>query len=437
MKEIIPYVRIDQITEFIKSLPTETSFIKDVTTTTKFGKSSVENIIPSLQLLKIVEYDAKERIIRLTDTGQRFRTALITGDLRAAAESVREHVDASKVLSFIKGLLERKGSLTILEIGKELSFKFGKKWKSVVTYKTYGASCATILAFVGNGVYHRGVLRKEEVKVVKREITPPYTTFRKMLTIVEAVSTYNEVDIHTLAERLQTKEGRLSMEVKNCLDLGFIQRPAPGKIAITEKGRELVDPLNKNKRGQIWTNELMNSEFSPIITSLRDAEFSVEDLGNILKHKLGGKWLERKTVISFGKKFYSWLRSAKLTEQVGKGRYRIIAGALKEKKKVEPIRVMSTIDYYELGKCVGILLTPHSDFERSKLAVEKLIQISEKEKDLLTVTDLLRDHQKLFLELKDNRIFHADIKLIEKSLGVEEWSTESVPVDTKPEKTKA
>jgi len=437
MSGIIPYVRIDQITEFVKALPNETPSIKDITTMTKFSRSSFANIIPTIQLLKIAEYDKGERIIRLTDIGRRFRTALITNDSKTAAESIRKSVDESEVLSFVKGLLERKGSLTVLEIGRELAFKFGKKWKNVLTYKTHGAAGATILAFVGYGIYDRGVLRKEEIQVIKKEITPPYSSFKKMLRIIEAVSTYTEVDVHILAERLQTKERRLSAEVKNCMDLGFLQRPAPGKIAITGKGRELVDPLNKDRRSIMWANALMDSEFFPIIASLRDIEFSVEDLGNILKHKLGGKWLERETIISFGKKFSSWLRSAKLIEQTEKGKYRIVAGAVKEKRKAEPIHVMSTVDYYELGKSVGILLSPYSDFERSKLAAEKLIHICGGEKDLSTVTNLLRDHLKLFSELKDNRIFHADIKLIEKSLGVEEWITESVPIETKPEKTKA
>lgn len=437
MEEILPYARMDQIVEFVKSMPNETSSIKDITTMTKFSRSSVANIIPSLQLLKIAEYDVKKGIIRLTALGRRFRMALITGGQKTSVESIKGSVDRSEVLSFVRGLLERKGSLTVLEIGRELSFKFGKKWKNVVTYKTYGAACATILAFVGYGVYDRGVLRKEEIRLVKKEITPPYTTFKKMLKIIEAVSTYNEVDIHTLAQQLQTKGGRLSMEIKNCIDLGFLQRPAPRKIAITEKGRELVDPLSKNKKGEMWVNALIGSEFFPIMASLKDAEFTIEDLGNILKHKLGGKWLKRKTIISFGKKFYSWLRSAKLIEEIERGKYRIIAGAIKEKKKVEPISVISTVDYYELGKSVGILLSPNSDFERSKLAAEKLIQICEREKDLSTVTDLLKDHQKLFLELKDNRIFHADIKLIEKSLDIEEWNTESAPIDTKIEETKA
>lgn len=436
MSEIIPYVRMDQITEFIKSLPNEAPSIKEITTKTKFGKSTVENVIPSLQLLKIVEYSGKERILKLTNQGQRFRTALITNDQRTAAEAVKESVNASEALSYVKGLLERKGSLNVLEIGKELSFKFDKKWKNIITFKTYGAACATILDFVGYGVYDRGVLRKEEVQVVKREITPPYTTFKKMVNIIEAVSTYNEVDIHTLAERLQTKEGRLAMEIKNCMDLGFLQRPAPGKIAITQKGRELVDPLNKNNEGEAWAGALLNSEFSALIESIGETEFSMEDLGNILKHKLGGKWLERKTIISFGKKFLNWLRFANLIQESGKEKYRLTTSAIKEKRKPETIQVMSTVDYYELGKSVGILLSPLGEFERSRLAIDKLIKICEREKTLSTITELLNDHKALFLEIKDNRIFHADIKLIEKCLGIEEWSPELNTVGTKLEEIK-
>jgi len=432
MEEALPYVRMDQIIEFTRLLPSEVCSIKEITTQTKFGRSNVQNIIPSLQLLRIAEYEKKEGVIKLTDIGRRFRAAIITDDKKASAESIRESVDSSEVLSFAKGLLERKGSLTVLEIGRELSFRFGKKWKNILTFKTYGAACSTILAFVGYGVYDRGILRKEEVQVVRSEITPPYTTFNKMLKIVEVVSTYDEVDIHNLAKRLLTKEGRLSMEIKNCIDLGFLLRPAPGKVAVTEKGRELVDPLNKSKRSDTWANMLTNSEFFRIIASLKNTEFSVEDLGEILKHKLGGKWFERKTIISFGKKFCNWLKSAKLIEATQRGRYRVIASVAKVKRREEPVHVMSTVDYYELGKSVGILSSANGNHEKSMVAAEKLIQICEREKDLSTVTDLLKDHQKLFLELRDNRIFHADIKLIEKFLGVEAWNKESDYIDPKP-----
>lgn len=433
MGESIPYVRMSQIIEFVKLLPDRAS-ITDITTTTKFSKSSVQNIIPALQLLGIAEYNRKEKVIELKNMGQRFRSALVASDDGRATELIKESVESSEVLSFVRGLLERKGSLTVLEIGRELSIKFGKKWKNVLTFKTHGAACATILAFAGYGVYNRGVLRKEEVKVVKREITPPYASFKKMTKIIELVSTYNEVNIHTLAERLRTKEGRLSSEVKNCIDLGFIQRPAPGKVAITEKGREFADPLNRNRKSEIWANSLLDSGFSSIILSLKNTEFSVEELGNILKHKLGGKWLEKKTVISFGKKFYSWLKSAKMIKDTEKGKYRIVLSHIREKRKPEPIRVMSTVDYYELGKSIGILLSQNSDFEISISAVEKLIQICDREKDLSTVPELLKDHQKLFLELKDNRIFRADIKLIEKFLGVEEWNSKATTLSENLEK---
>jgi hypothetical protein len=424
-KNVIPYIRIGQIIEFVKTIPSEELTTYEITK--RFSRSTFQNILPSLQLLKIADYDKKNKTIKLTDLGKNFRSSLITNDEKRAAEIIKNSVDESEALSFVRGLLERKGSISILEIGRELAFKFNKKWDNVLTYKTCGAACASILGFVGFGVYDRGVLRKDEIRVAKGEITPPYVGFKKIVKIVDIVSTYGEVDIHTLSQKLETKEGRLSTEIKNCIDLGFLQRPAPAKVAITQLGRELIDPLNKNKINEIFRNALLQSEFNKVINTIIDKEFTVEELGNILKHQIGGKWLEKKTIVSYGKKFYNWLNSSKLLEEVGKGKYKIVSGIIREGTKLpEKTQFLSSIDLYELGKAIGIILSPQNEFDKVKASAEKLIELCKRERSLSTVLNLLEEHYKLFLELKDSRIFHADIKLIERFLGVEEWSTKSI-----------
>lgn len=423
-KERIPYARMGQIINFVKKVSGEKIGIEEIEG--RFGRSAFWNILPSLQLLELVEYDKKSKTTRLTDLGRKFRSALITDDVKSASNVLRNSVGKAPALSFIKDLLERKGSISTLDIGRELAFKFNKKWDNVLTYKAHGAACASILGFVGYGIYDRGILRKSEIKIEKTEITPPYAGFKKIVKIVDTVSTFGEVDIHLLSKKLKTKEGRLSPEIKNCIDLGFLQRPAPGKVAITQQGRELVDPLNKNRISEIFRDALLSSEFGEIIGSLTRGG-TVDDLGRILKHQIGGKWLESTTVTAYGKKFHNWLNSAGLLEETGKGKYKVASEIVRERiKKPERVRFLSSIDFYELGKSVGIILSPKNEFEKVKGAAKKLIELCKQEKSLSMIANLLDEHYKLFLDLKDSRIFHADIKLIERALGVEEWNTKSI-----------
>jgi hypothetical protein len=164
-----------------------------------------------------------------------------------------------------------------------------------------------------------------------------------------------------------------------------------------------------------------------LIKTIIDKEFTIEELGYILKHQIGGKWFEKKTIFSYGKKFYNWLNSSKLLEGVGNGKYKIISDIVREEAKLsEKTQFLSSIDLYELGKVIGVILSPPNEFEKVKASAEKLIELCKRERNLSTVVDLLEEHYKLFLELKDSRIFHADIKIIERLLGVEEWSTKSI-----------
>jgi hypothetical protein len=415
--EILPYVRMSQIKELIQNMPSGAPVLKELGD--RFGLSKVLNTLPTLQLLGLCSYDEKNKIIRLTNEGEKFRSFLITNDEKRAAEIIKPHVEKSEALSFVKMLLERRGHLSILEIGKELAFRFNKKWDNVLTYKAYGAACASILGFVGYGTYNRGILRKAEVKIAEFKITPPYAGFKKIINIVKIVSAYGEVDLHVLAEKLRTKEGRLSVEIANCIELGFLERHTPGRVAITALGRELVNPLNKSKISEIFKESLLYSNFRKIISQLDNETFNNKDLGEILKHQLGVKWFNEKTIISFGKKFLNWLKSANLLEETREGNYRLLKNAIRKEAEKPLEIVLSVTDFYKLGKAIGTILSSN-DFEKTKQATMFLVEFCKQDKNLSSIAEIVEEHYKLFLDLKDNRIFKADIKLIERILGLEE-----------------
>lgn len=427
-KIVIPYIGIEQIKKFIREMPKEASKLEDLIN--KFGQSNVANALPTLKLLKLVNYDKKEKIVSLSEIGRRFRTAIISGDYIRAREILKQVVDEIEIFSFIRGLLERRGSLSSKEIGREIAFKYGKSWKDSRTYNAYGAACGSILGFVGYGIYEKGVLRREGPPIRKEKKLPsPYLTFDKILRILEEIG-YEEMDLHTLSRNLKTSINRLGSELSVCVELGVIERVAPGKFILTKKGERLIDPLNKSRRSEIWREILLNSRYRKIINLLKESEFNKEELGKILKHHLGGKWREEKTITTFAKKFWNWLKSADLLESTDSGKFKIreqlkISSTL-PRKVIIPIGI-TTYDLYFLGKDIGIILSSKNAREIER-AVEEIISICKYDKELQDIVTLLDEHLKLFKEMKldDGRIFIPDIKLLEKRLGVEKWNIESI-----------
>jgi len=414
----LPYIRMDQIKKFILEMPKETCNIEDLVA--KFGRSSVANALPTLTLLKLIEYNKKEKKVSLTEEGRKFRVALISEDYKKAREIIKSIIDELELFIFIKGLLERKGSLTIEEIGKEIAFKYNKMWRNPVTYRAYGSACASILGFVGYGIYERGVLRRGEISVEKEKKLPsPYLSLNKIIKILKEIGN-EEVDLHTLSKRLNTHENRLGAELSVCVELGVIERLAPGKFILTKKGEKLIDPLNTHRKSEIWKEILLKSRYRRIIALLSNKEFDFNELGKILQHHFGGKWREEKTINTFAKKFLNWLRGAGILEEED-GKYKLVGEIepLEEhvKEKISP--GVAFIDYYSIGKSVGII-SASNNFDEIDKAVSSLISICKQDVALADVTELLEQHLKLFREMKlsDGRIFLPDIKLLEKRLGL-------------------
>lgn len=409
---------MDQIKKFILEMPKETCNIEDLVA--KSGRSSVANALPTLTLLKLIEYNKREKKVFLTEEGRKFRIALITEDYERDREVIKSIIDALDLFIFIKELLKRKGSLTIEEIGKEIAFKYNKTWRNLVTYRAYGAACASILGFVGYGIYERGVLRKGDISVEKEKKLPsPYLSLNKILKILREIGD-EEADLHTLSKRLNTNENRLGSELSVCVELGVIERLAPRKFILTKKGEKLIDPLNAHRKSEIWKEILFKSRYRKIIALLNNREFDFDELGKILQHHFGGKWREEKTINTFAKKFLNWLKEADLLEEE-EGKYKLIEEieSPKEpiKKKISP-RV-AFMDYYFIGKSVGII-SASNNFDEINKAVSNLISICKQNEVLVDVTELLEQHLKLFREMKlsDERIFLPDIKLLEKRLGL-------------------
>lgn len=451
----LPYVRISLVKDFIEKFPKEDLCnVDDIYAL--FGKSKTSNILPTLQLLKLVNYDKKQRKIKLSDLGIKFRTAIITNDKKFAGTLIKPVIDDIEPFKFIKNLLKTKNYITSEEIGKQLAFKFGKAWNNPLTFKTYGSAVASILSYAGIGTYSRGLLRLNgrENKLDRKPVLPS-CSFNTIYKITDYISKIKEVNLPTLINDLGK---RIYTEIGVCVELGLIERIAPKQYHISEKGYELVDSLTRKNRPKIWRTILFDSDYKDLIIKLQEKELTPLDLGKFLNRYIGGRWKSELTIKTYGKKFMSWLKYAKLIEPIGKGIYRVkkfddffkndnkLASKIAKnvitepKKMLHPINSVhpeketesqelstkkiqsekSDIGFFNIGKQIGIITANiKGDLEKTITAVEELILLCEKYEHLRDVKMLIKDHLQLYREIKDNRIFYSDIKLLEKQLGLD------------------
>lgn len=456
MKEItLPYVRISLVKDFIEKFPKEDLCnINDIYDL--FGKSKTSNLLPTLQLLKLVNYDKKQKTIKISDLGIKFRTAIITNDNNLAGTLIKSVIEDIDPFKFIKNLLKTKNYITSEEIGKQLAFKFGKIWDNPLTFKTYGSAVASILSYAGVGIYSRGLLRLngKKNKLDKKPVLPS-CSFNTIYKITDYISKIKEADLSTLINDLGK---RVYNDIGVCVELGLIERIAPKQYHILEKGYELVDSFNRNKIPKIWRTILIESDYKELIIKLQEKELTPPDLGKFLNRYIGGRWKSELTIKTYGKKFMNWLRYAKLIEPIGKGIYRVqkfddflkkddkLVTKITKKVITEPKELLhsinsvhpekeaesqenssrrfqsqkSDIGFFNIGKQIGIITANiKGDFEKTINAVEELILLCEKYEHLRDVKMLIKDHLQLYREIKDNRIFYSDIKLLEKRLGLD------------------
>lgn len=425
---IIPYVRIGQMIEMIKVMPTGDVSINELILNVSLRRTQIKNIIPSLESLGLLEYHSGK--IRLTKKGQEFRLNIKSNNEKGSQNIIKDLIGRVEPLSYIVELLNQQQKLTTDQIGRELAIKYKKVWNHPLTYKTHGAACASIIAFAGHGVYDRGVLRKGALVSVPLKIPFPNVTFKKIIKILEIIYPRGECSLKELSKLIGTSEGRLATEMVVCAELKLVDRESRGLYKISEIGDKLISPLAKEERSSIFKDCLLKSRYNLIIEKLADSTFNIAKLGEIIVYLFRVKSTST-TQLVYATKFLNWLNYAQIVKKVKKGFYALDKSKLKEKnwakaptengkliKSIKPDRQL--LKYYEIGKLVGIVVSSCEKKEAIKENVEKLATIWRELDGTEDILTLLNEHIKLFEGLKDPRIFLADIGLLEKRIRSKE-----------------
>ncbi len=430
----LPYIRIRKINELIKEIPIdfikpENDFrVKELSTLLQISKSSASNFIVSLKALGFIEGKKK---FRFTKLGEKYAKLIIRGQESEAREILREHIKNFGYFQIVLQKLKVRGKLTIEEIGNILALHYDKAWKDVATVKNYGASVASVLDFIGFGIYRDGALLAVNEKVKEEtEFVAPDVNVKKIFSILKALYPSGS-DIHTLSQRLETKEGRLSVELGCCILLGLVKRSAKGYYEVTEYGKELIDPLVvENEKKRKFRLAILKSPSRIILVRLLEKNktvgLTVKDICELLEYEFRKNWNE-KTKQSYAKKFIDWLKFSEILLRE-KGGYQLKVDLLKEELSKtlnteateeslsKSVSKSDLIKYYLLGKSIGQIIGKTQEIDIDEIVGNILMFCREEEFEDLA-EDWKSDYQ-LFKEIGDCRIFLRDIRMLEKVLGV-------------------
>ena len=419
---IIPYVGIDRVIETIsvayKRGATEIA-PSELASLLGCSVSNINNVSPTLGLLGLT--NSEKGLISITNNGLEFIRAHNSGELEKAKEIIRKGVEESEALKFVKSLLETRVQLTGEEIGRALSDRFGKKWKNVLSYRTFGNSCASIVGFAGFGFYHDGVLSLKPITVkAEGELYPPEVGFHPIIELLNALYPFERAKGSDLAKKLKIKEGRIASELSVCVTLRLVEKDARGGYKITEMGRKLVDPLlSEAIKAQVFKECLMNSPYSHVIMQLSqaDKELTYEAIGESLAFLLRRDWTSLTKKI-YGRKFVTWLNVAALVEKVRPNNFKMkvdeIKGLIKAKEEAKA-QAVDTAMVYEVGRILGALeaITPNKESEKDfEDRVTVLKTLLKEHADLELVFDLLKRNFKLSLEAGNPSIYRTNIEFV-------------------------
>jgi Mn-dependent DtxR family transcriptional regulator/biotin operon repressor len=429
----IPYVTVDRVIEILGVIykkQTREISIEELASLLGSGQSSINNVTPTLGVLGLVKVN--KRVITLTDDGLEFIGAYKSNKEDVCKRIVRKGVENYEPLVFVKDLLNTRQRISGEDIGRTLSSRYSKNWKNIVSIRTFGNSCASIIAFAGFGYYANGFLslNPETIKS-DYEFYPPQVGYYPMVRLLEVLYPFERAKTVDIASKLNAKESLIAAELAVCAMLGLVDRNASGGFNVSETGKKLIDPSsNADVKSQVFCNCLVHSPYKDIILRLQknDESLTYELIGDILAHYLRRDWTVSSRQI-YGKKFVTWLNGANILEKIGPNNFKIKdiklpespTGNIKTEDKSPPTTLGSPVfnnvseakTLFQLGYLMGVLeaIEPseinQATFDNTLTIVRSMLK---EYAELDLILELLKSNFALSLQTKNAAIYKANIE---------------------------
>lgn len=433
---IVPYVGIDRIIELLKAMYKNASKekkLEEIAALLGCGVSNLNNVTPTLTVLGLGE--VRKGVLSLSPDGLVCADAFLHDDYEKAKIIIRKNIEKSEALTFTKSLLETRSTISGDEIGRALSERFNKNWKSIQTTRSFGNSCASIVSFAGFGHYYDGILSvKPPTIMASTALYAPEANYTEIITALNAMHGFERAKISEIANKLKQKESGTSQTLSVVVALNLVERLPNSIYKITEMGRSLIDPLISNEEKQkIFRDCLLKSKYSEIIEKIAKSgkEFSVTDIGEVLSFHLQRNWSDSSKQV-YGTKFGNWLSNAGLTDKAPSGKYAILRELLQvqtseTEKRSDEKQEADLRTIFEVGRAVGSLESIIRDKDDEKFFNEKLAMLKGllgDHDDLKLTLDMLANNFEVAKTTNNSTVYQSNIgfvrnKVKEKLVGVD------------------
>lgn len=432
---IIPYITIDRITDVLGVVykrGTREISIEELSLLLNSGESSINNVTPALRILGLV--DVQNKVISLTDEGLAFISSYKSGKLDVSKKIIAKGIEKSQALKFVKALLDTRNQLSGEEIGQALSSRFNKKWKSLVSIRTFGNSCASFVAFAGYGYYCDGLLSKQSSKIETTDnLYPPSVGYEPMRTVLRALYPLGYAKASEIAQRTKSKESRLSNELSVCLMLKLAEKDVYGRYCISELGKKLIDPTaSQEERTKLFRDRLIDSPYAEIMSKLGQTKdtLTYESIGGIVAHFLRRDWASFSNQI-YGKKLVTWLKAADLLEKAAPNQFKVKEIGTKTinplpESKPEPHTTMKQAkDLFEIGSLLGKLEMIQPSIENQKTfdeSIQSIEALLSEHAELTLLFEMLAKNYQLSVSSKNDEVYITNFRFtkekVKEKLGI-------------------
>lgn len=423
-KVIVPYVGIDPIIE-LATVMYKNAFkekkLSELATLWGAGKSNLKNITPAFSILGLGS--VSNGIFALTPDGLLFADGCYSDDLEKSKQVIRKNISKSETLQFVKSLLETRTTISIDEIGRDLSERFKKKWKNILTGKHAGNACASILSFAGIGYHYNSILTLNPPTISHTSQTPtPEATYNEILDVLNALHSFDRAKLSDIATKMKQKEQYAYQKLSLCSSLKLVDRYSSNIYRLTERGEKLIDPTTDQT---IKQNEffqcLIQSPYKELISKILKVkdELTNENIGDILAFYLKRSWSDE-TKKLYAKKFASLLINGNILKKIKPSTYKIIINnipdyiekEIKEKFEVKNLASLNLI--YELGRGIGNLEGLYLN-EKNTLFMDKvsfLKSLLSNHEDLKFAFDMLAKNFEISQKTQNEEIYKASLDFI-------------------------
>lgn len=433
-KVIVPYVGIDRIIEILKVMyknSTKEKKLDELATLLGCKISNLNNVTPTLTVLGLGE--VRKGVLSLTANGLVCADAFLHDDYVKAKVAIRKNLEKSEALAFTRSLLETRTTISGDEIGRALSERFNKNWKNIQTTRNFGNSCASIVAFAGFGHYYDGILSSKPPTIkATSSLYAPEANYNEIVNVLQATYGFERAKVNEIANKAKQKESTTYQTLSVAVPLGLVEKFPNNIYALTEQGKNLIDPLlSVEEKQEIFRNCLIKSKYNEIIQKLSKSgkEFSFNEIGEILNFQMQRNWSDSTKEV-YGKKFGQWLINAGLLEKQSKEKYKIKTDLLQttiidteEKLSEKQSADLHTI--FEIGRIIGSLESIVLDVDEKKFFNEKLTILKgllEEHKDLKMTLDMLGNNFEVAANTNNPTVYQSNVdfvrnKVKEKILG--------------------